>query len=74
VDLAEDVEALRPGIAVVFMSANPSDALDGRRRAGKKVAFLAKPFTLSALDHAMREAVDQATSEAEEGRTSTDVD
>jgi hypothetical protein len=34
----------------------------------------AKPFTLSVLDHAMREAVDQATSEAEEGRTSTDVD
>lgn len=58
IELAERVEAAVPGIAVVFMSGNPSDALDARRAEGKPVAFLPKPFTLEGLGAAIRDAID----------------
>jgi CheY-like chemotaxis protein len=60
IELAERIEAAVPGIAVLFMSGNPSDVLDARRAKGKPVAFLAKPFTLEALGAAIRDAIDAA--------------
>jgi two-component system, cell cycle sensor histidine kinase and response regulator CckA len=61
IELADRIEAELPGIAVLFMSGNPSDSLDARRAQGKRVAFLAKPFTLDGLGVAIREAIDAAS-------------
>ncbi len=58
IELAERVESTVPNVAVIFMSGNPSDALDSRRAQGKRVVFLAKPFTLDGLGAALREAID----------------
>jgi CheY-like chemotaxis protein len=58
IELAEWIEAQIPTIAVLFMSGNPSDSLDARRAQGKRVTFLAKPFTLDGLGAALREAID----------------
>jgi CheY-like chemotaxis protein len=43
-ELAAKLEASFPGLRVLFMSGNPQDALDERRRSGQPTAFLAKPF------------------------------
>ncbi len=55
--LASRIETLVPGIAVLFMSGHASDVLDQRRSQGGSVAFLPKPFTLSALADALARAL-----------------
>ncbi len=62
VELADHVEAAIPGVAVLFMSGNPSDVLDDRKARGKPVDFLPKPFTLDGLAAAVRRALDQRRS------------
>jgi CheY-like chemotaxis protein len=50
VALAEQARALRPSLAVLFMSGEPATAGDG--------AFLAKPFTFAGLQAAVQRAID----------------
>jgi CheY-like chemotaxis protein len=55
VELAERLEAMRPNLRVLFMSGNPRDALDARKRDGRSTAFLAKPFAFDALGRALQD-------------------
>lgn len=57
IELADRVEAELPEVQVIFMSANPSEALDERRASGRVVRFMAKPFTLEALGRVVSEAL-----------------
>lgn len=49
VELVDRLEARLPGLHVLFMSGNPRDALDARRRRGQSTAFLPKPFAAADL-------------------------
>jgi CheY-like chemotaxis protein len=57
-ELAAKLEVRLPGLRVLFMSGNPQDALDERRRSGQPTAFLAKPFTRDDLVRELEGLVD----------------
>jgi PAS domain S-box-containing protein len=56
-ELARQLQETRPGIATVFMSGYPGETLDSIRHDGHGAGFLQKPFTPSALAHAVHEAL-----------------
>lgn len=60
VELAAAIEGLVAPVALVFMSGTKRDALDLRARTGKPSLFLAKPFTLEALAHALSSTLTRA--------------
>jgi two-component system cell cycle sensor histidine kinase/response regulator CckA len=55
-EVAIRVRALRPGVAVVFMSGFVEDASDGEFASDPQAGFIAKPFTLDALRAKLEEA------------------
>ena len=56
--LAQRLDAARPGIRVLFMSGYTADVIVKRGVLEKNVAFIAKPFTRDALARKVREVLD----------------
>jgi PAS domain S-box-containing protein len=59
-ELAERLREVRPGLRVVFISGYTDDAAVQKEVLDPGTAFLAKPFTTSALLRTVREALDAA--------------
>ncbi len=57
-ELAEEVQRLRPGIHVLFISGYTDDEVLRRGVLGAHMAFLQKPFTAQALAQRVREELD----------------
>ena len=57
IELADVATMERPGLEVVFMSANPVEGLSERRERGSVVGYLAKPFSIDALGLAIGDAL-----------------
>ena len=58
--LAGEVQRLRPGLPMPFMSGYTESAVIHNGRLDEGVRLLEKPFTTSALAHAVRKALDCA--------------
>ena len=57
--LAAEVQALRPGVKILLMSAHSTKEIeDYRTRLAPGESFLDKPFTVPALERAVRTALD----------------
>jgi DNA-binding NtrC family response regulator len=56
--LAEQLQALRPGLKVVYMSGYSDDALAQHDIPERGLSFLAKPFSLDGLIHKVRASLD----------------
>ena len=61
-ELAEQALLAYPGIKIVFTSGYMDDTLIRPEIYGANVGFLPKPFSLSALEHTVREALDGCAS------------
>jgi two-component system, cell cycle sensor histidine kinase and response regulator CckA len=59
-DLAANVRALKPDLPILFMSGNIDDAVTRHGVLETKAPFLQKPFTLSELASAVREALSKS--------------
>ena len=57
-ELAESLLGVRPELRVIFMSGYTSDVVLRRGVVEEAVRFLPKPFSPSALAHAVRRALD----------------
>ncbi|HMI91780.1 MAG TPA: response regulator, partial [Polyangiales bacterium] len=57
VQLARDVQRVRPSLPVLFMSGYTENAVIHNGRLDQGVRLLEKPFTLAALAHAVRAAL-----------------
>ena len=57
-ELAQNLEALHPGIKVLYMSGYTDDAIVRHGLLDREIAFLQKPFTPDALMRKVREVLD----------------
>jgi CheY-like chemotaxis protein len=63
-DLARELERLRPGLRVLFMSGYTNGVITRHGVAGKGVAVIEKPFTTERLSRAVRQALDRPAAAA----------
>jgi two-component system, cell cycle sensor histidine kinase and response regulator CckA len=61
--LAEEMQKLRPGIRVLYMSGYTDEAIVHHGLLGRGMILLQKPFTLNSLAMKVRETLDQAIEE-----------
>jgi CheY-like chemotaxis protein len=59
-DLARELTTRRPGLAVLFMSGYPRDAMVNAGRLDEGVRLVEKPFSPGTITRAVREALDEA--------------
>ena len=65
-DLAKELNKLRPGLRVLFMSGYTNGVITKHGVAGKGVAVIEKPFTTERLSRAVRQALDRPAADAKE--------
>ena len=58
-ELTKRIEALRPGIRIMYMSGYTDQAIVHHGILGADIVLLQKPFTLNALAHKLRDALDK---------------
>ena len=63
-ELAEELTASHPGLAVLFMSGYTADVILRQGVVQEAVAFLPKPFTAPALAQALRQALQSRPAKA----------
>jgi CheY-like chemotaxis protein len=64
-ELARELTARKPGLAVLFMSGYPRDAIVNAGRLDEGVRLVEKPFGPGTITRAVREALDEARGVAE---------
>ncbi len=60
-ELTKRIEAIRPGIRILYMSGYTDQAIMHHGILGPDIVLLQKPFTLSALAHKLRDALTKQT-------------
>jgi len=58
-ELAEQIQSLKPGIQILFMSGYTADVMVHRGILEKGVHFLPKPFSINLLAAKVREVLDE---------------
>jgi len=60
-ELTKSIEAIRPGIHIMYMSGYTDQAIVHHGILGPDIVLLQKPFTLSALANKLRDALEKKT-------------